>query len=292
MFKQHFCAALFCSTLTLSLGACAPEPENEPSAISQNDDTVQVMVLGMYHFANPGQDVYNVEVDSVLSDTRQAELETLASCLMEFQPTKIAVESDPPGDSVIDPDYADFTPALLQTEANETTQIGYRLAYLSGYDTVYAIDERPEEGEPDYFPFGSVMEHIETTGQSEGWKAFDEKFGGMIKAFGESQASQTIPELLYEVNTGFLSDPDFYFEIMEFDQGETQPGAELTAMYYMRNAKIVSKLRDAAEPGDRILVVYGAGHKYFFDNIIEASPSFESIDPAPYLQRAADGDCP
>ena len=39
---------------------------------------VEVMVLGSYHFGNPGRDVNNQKVDSVLVPKKQAELEALA----------------------------------------------------------------------------------------------------------------------------------------------------------------------------------------------------------------------
>lgn len=47
----------------------------------ENGDDVQVMIVGVYHFANPGLDEYNMEVGSVLTPRRQAELEDLAQAL-------------------------------------------------------------------------------------------------------------------------------------------------------------------------------------------------------------------
>src|SRR2546426_12057529 len=54
----------------------------------------EVLVLGVYHMANPGQDVYNMEADDVLSPKRQKEIAELARVLEKFQPTKVAVEAD------------------------------------------------------------------------------------------------------------------------------------------------------------------------------------------------------
>ena len=51
---------------------------------------IQVMVLGTYHFDNPGQDLHNMKVDSVLMPAKQAELADVASRLAKFNPTKIA----------------------------------------------------------------------------------------------------------------------------------------------------------------------------------------------------------
>lgn len=258
---------------------------------SANSATIKVMVLGAYHFSNPGADVYNVDVDSVLTPARQDELAGMSACLLTFKPTKIAVERDGEGDSLIDVSYGDFTPGALRTDSNEITQIGYRLAYEAGHDTVYAIDEQPEEDDPDYFPFETVTAHIAATGQDAEFAEMSEFFGAKIQAFSDSQSSHTIPQLMIEVNDGFLAQPDFYFRLMDFDIGETQPGAELNAYYYMRNAKIVSKLSDAAQPGDRIIIVYGAGHKYFLETIIAATPGYAVVDPVPYLEDAVRRRC-
>ncbi|WP_017932422.1 DUF5694 domain-containing protein [Robiginitomaculum antarcticum] len=277
------------SAVFLAAGCATIESEIPKS--NPDKDAIQVMVLGAYHFDNPGRDVFNVEVGSVLTPERQAEIEGMSACLLTFNPTKIAIERDGEGDSVIDAGYLKFTPDMLSTNANEITQIGYRLAYMSGHDTVYAIDEQPEGDDPDYFPYQTVTDHITATGQDEAFAKFNAGFGAEIQKFSDSQSTQTIPGLMLDVNDGFLSSPDFYFHIMDFDIGETQPAAELNAYYYMRNAKIVSKLRDAAQPGDRIIIVYGAGHKYFLDTIIAATPGYESVDPVPYLKKAVNGTC-
>ena len=66
-----------------------------------------------------------------------------------------------------------------------------------------------------------------------------------------------------------------------------QPGAELNAYWYMRNAKMFAKVGLFAKPGDRILVLVGAGHRYWLTHFAENVPGFISVDPTPYLRRAA-----
>ena len=51
----------------------------------------EVLVLGVYHMANPGRDIFNMHVDDVLAPKRQQEIAELAAVLKKFQPTKIAV---------------------------------------------------------------------------------------------------------------------------------------------------------------------------------------------------------
>ena len=53
------------------------------------------MVVGTYHFGNPGQDLHNMKADNVLTPKKQAELADVAARLARFKPTKIAVEPLP-----------------------------------------------------------------------------------------------------------------------------------------------------------------------------------------------------
>jgi len=55
----------------------------------------QVMMLGTYHFGNPGQDLHNMKADNVLTPKKQAELADVAARLARFKPTEIAVEPLP-----------------------------------------------------------------------------------------------------------------------------------------------------------------------------------------------------
>ena len=93
-------------------------------------------------------------------------------------------------------------------------------------------------------------------------------------------------ELLYEVNTGPMSSAESYYEMFQFDRGEDQPASELQAYWFMRNAKIFSKLLQVTEPGDRVVVVYGAGHKFWLEHFIDNTPGFVRVDPVPYLNNA------
>jgi hypothetical protein len=100
----------------------------------------------------------------------------------------------------------------------------------------------------------------------------------------------SIPDALLEANNGDFSSPEFYYRLAEFDLGEEQPAAELQGYWFMRNAKIFSKLHDVTRPGDRIVVIYGAGHKFWLDHLVSMTPGFKLVDPTPYLRAAAEAE--
>ncbi len=61
---------------------------------AQSDARPQILVLGVYHMANPGRDIFNMQADDVLAPKRQVEIAQLIAALKNFHPTKIAVEAD------------------------------------------------------------------------------------------------------------------------------------------------------------------------------------------------------
>jgi hypothetical protein len=265
--------------------AGAPAAAAPPAA----DKPVEVMVLGTYHFDNPGRDLNNVKADDVLQPKRQREIEALADALAGFRPTKVMVEHVSKTPNLVDAGFTAFTPAMLGEKRGEVEQIGYRLAHRLGHKRVYAIDEQPGEGEPDYFPFGKVMAYAKAHGGEGRLQAAMAKAAA---ATGETEAKQkrmSIAALLGDYNdpASFLSGISPYYEMLRIGDADAQPGAELNAMWYLRNAKIFAKLMKVAEPGDRILVVFGAGHGYWLRHFAAETPGYRNVDVRPYLARAA-----
>ena len=252
----------------------------------------EVLVLGTYHFGAPGRDLHNLRPDDVLSERRQADLELLNAGLAQFRPTKIMIEAE--AADLIDPGYAAFRPDQLRTKTNEIVQIGYRLARHLGHSRVYAIDEQPKDGEPDYFPFGKVMEFAKAHDQAADLDRNMARAGAATKENEALQATASIPALLMRYNdpASFLASNDAYYDMLRIGDAVTQPGAELNAYWYMRNAKIFAKLIKAAAPGDRVLVIFGAGHGHWLRHFARETPGFRNVDVLPYLQRASRRDRP
>ncbi|MEM7663661.1 MAG: DUF5694 domain-containing protein [Pseudomonadota bacterium] len=250
------------------------------------DKPIEVMVLGSYHFAGSKSDIINPEIGSVLTPERQKELQALADALSTFQPNIVVVERETEAPDYEDPIYLDYDKNMLATVANERVQIGYRLAKRAGVSRVLGINERTTEGEPDYFPFGTLVDHAEATEQAAKLEQLIQSAKLNIEEETARLQALTIPEALYEVNTGLISSPEVYYRMMELDTGEVQPAAELQAYWFMRNAKIFSKLVDVTEQGDRVFIVYGAGHKFWLEHLVEQMPGFELVSPEPFLQAA------
>jgi hypothetical protein len=260
---------------SLAISAAAPQP-------------IEVMVVGTYHMGNPGRDLHNVAADDVTTPKRQAELEAVAAALATFRPTKVMVERRSTAPDLADEKYGSFSPADLATSRDERVQIGYRLAHRLHLPAVQAIDEQPEAGEPDYFPYDRVQKFADRHGRSATLKAANETIATFIADFTKRQATESIASLL-----SIMNDPasptvgqGFYYAILDIGDNQDQPGADLNAGWYLRNAKIFAKLMSQAKPGDRVVVVYGSGHGYWLRHFAETTPGYRSVDPLPYLRAA------
>ena len=248
----------------------------------ESSEPVRVLVLGTWHFANYGADLNNAQSDDVLTPRRQAEIVALAEALATFAPTAVATErrTAPP---YVDPGWAGFPDSVYTFARDEAIQIGFRVAQFAGADRVYAIDEQPSDGEPSYFPIGAVRRHAEATGRTDELAALTDGSSD-VAAFEAAQDTLSIPELLLLKQ---LDDDAFYWSVLRFGDGKDQPGPELAASWFLRNAKIFNKLVQVTRPGDRVVVVFGSGHGPWLREMVRRTPGFELEPAEPYLRAAA-----
>lgn len=271
--------------VSCSSAAFAQDREGVETAATE---PVEVMIVGSYHFANPGRDAVNIEVDDMLAPVRQREIGVLVDSLALWQPTRVLVEAEADAPVFALSDFADVD-QLLATRRNESVQIGYRLARQLGHDAVYGFDEQPGEDEPDYFPMQPMMEFAAANDQS--W-IVEEILSDVRAQMAELQgdmAEQSVAETLMYHNNGALVEEGhdaLYFTMMQVGNGDVQPGAELNAYWFMRNAKMFAKLMMIAEPGDRLMVIVGSGHAGWLRDLTRRTPGFQLVELEPYIRAA------
>jgi hypothetical protein len=239
--------AILCLVAMMTMGAAAS---------SEGTKRAEVLVLGVYHMANPGHDIFNMHADDVLAPGRQQQIAELDAVLAKFKPTKIAVEND--SQTKLNERYAKYLAGQYVLTANEIDQIGLRLAKDLGHTTIYAVDA---DGD---FPFPRVVNFAKATGQSArldevmtgGW-------GAMVKAQGEFLQTHTVLQTLLFMNSEarVAQDVGYYFQLARYGEPGDYAGPDLLAEWYRRNVRIfnnVTKL--VTTPEDRILLIFGAGH--------------------------------
>jgi uncharacterized protein DUF5694 len=228
----------------------------------------EVLVLGTYHMANPGHDMFNMQADDVLAPKRQQEIAEVIDVLKKFHPTKIAVESSVYNRRA-EKEYADYLAGKYTLTRNEIDQIGYRLAKELGHSTIYAIDI---DGE---FPFQSIINFARASGRSKELEAIESEVGAMVKAQNDYLASHTVLETLRYINADerIAQDVGYYFRYAHFGERGDWPGAELLASWYRRNIRIFSNIAQLAGPNERILIIYGYGHLGWLQQDVANDPT-------------------
>ena len=269
-FVQHCAFLLAIGVIGTSTNAQQPASRPAPRP--------QIVVLGTYHFDNPGLDVVKTEVADVLSPAKQAEITQVIETLARFRPTKIAVEVRAAGAARLDSLYAAYRTEHRPLTRSEVQQVGFRLAERFDHPHLYPIDH---DGD---FPFGAMMQYAQ---------AHDPAFvrrvqQAMMEIAAESNRNQqqkSIGEILRLENdpARIARNHAMYVDLARVGASDTYVGADVLARWYERNIRIFAQLQRIAQPGDRILVIFGAGHAAILRQLISSDPSLELIEGNDFL---------
>jgi len=255
---------------------------------AQDAEPIKVMFLGTIHLDNPGRDAINLDVPDILTDQKQKELQEVRDALAEFNPNKVALEVKTKYQTDFDSLYQEFSKGQIDTfstgdfasKRSEQFQIGFKLADRLGHDHIYAVDH--------YIPMemGKLMEFA---------KKHEPEFLEYFESYKNSQhitvkdslvQNGTLLELFQYMNTeqSVKKYHEPYVRSLSLADDSSYVGADVTADYHQRNLRIFANLLKIAEPGDRIFMMFGAGHSSFIRPLLKDYPRIEFVDPMDYLR--------
>lgn len=234
----------------------------------------QLLIVGFYHFENPGLDVVKADLDDHTSAKRQQEILQLNAQLARFKPTKVAIEHPATSDKA-QAKYDNWKSGSGQLSASETEQVGFRLAKELGHDRIYPVDYKLD------LDFEAVMGAADEPAMKE-----FQSMIGMVQSFMSTLKDRPVRD-----NLALLNSPSadrmgngFYLRMLSVGAGQNHPGAKLASDWYARNLYWLANLAKIAQPKDRILVICGSGHASLLRSILRDSIDFEVVDPMPYLK--------
>lgn len=271
-------------TASSPLAAQQPRADRPAALVSAGHAVTPLLLLGVFHFRYPGQDVHSatVRVD-VLSPERQREVLDVVERLAAFRPTKIAVEVSPDRQASLDSTYQAYLAGRHVLTADETQQLGFRLAQRLGHARLYAVDAQPSAA------FAPIFQQVEANEA-----ALDTVDGIRRQHFiagytrdDSLSARQTLREHLRYLNAPDHVRQDhgsYSVGWFKLEGADGYLGADFRTAWYNRNLRIFRNLqRLTSSSDDRVLLIIGAGHLPILGFVAASSPEFRLADLERYL---------
>lgn len=273
-------------------------PEQKANTISDPDVFIgkhkaKAMVLGVFHFHNPGLDSYKPKYSfDIFERKRQEEVEILLKQIAEYKPTKILVEWDRiQDDSIANERYQNYLNGTfsIDDKRNEVYQLGFKLAKKLGHKKIYCSDASAEwfGVELDWDNY-DVEAYLKSKGQYEKSTRYD--FQSFYELSDSLKTVQTLTEHLVMLNSpkNRLKDHQAYLtDLILEGAGDNYVGADGVAKWYRRNLRIFANAYDFTDfdKEERLLLIYGSGHVWQLRQFFMDSPDFEYIEPIEYLRK-------
>jgi hypothetical protein len=207
-----------------------------------------------------------MEADDVFAPKRQTEIRELLDVLASFRPTKIAIEAD--SDSPKIKQYQDYLAGKYELGRDERDQIGFWLAKELNLPKIYGIDA---DGD---FPFPAVQDYAKAHGREKELESLMAQVGKTVQEDNEFLKSYSVLQMMLRINSNEAVRRGLaaYALFAHFGEEYNYPGARILTEWYQRNMRIHTHLLNVIEPGDRVLVIFGAGHLGLLRQAVQADP--------------------
>lgn len=248
---------------------------------------VKVILLGTYHFNNPGNDMIKVKDRNILSKESQADLDHIVDKINAsvYRPDQIFVESNfnekaklnAHYQSYLKNEYHKFTDTIKRERRKryyvegETFQLGFRLAKKLKHNLLYPIDSLIE------MRFDILMKEVNSNPSLK--KELDEI---SVSLSDDCLSKKNLSEIFLCLNQKSNLDNNMSFYISFANKmiiGKDYFGPNLVADWYKRNLVMYSHIQNQLTPDTKsILVLVGTGHAAIFRQFFELDKRFELVD--------------
>ncbi|OXG07425.1 hypothetical protein BC749_10228 [Flavobacterium araucananum] len=253
------------------------------NTVSAQSKKKQILLLGSFHFENPGLDVAKLNTFNVMSDKSQKELENITNKIKKFGPDKIFVEWNYQKQDKLDKFYAKNTDSLLKNDSDEIVQVALRSAKKLGHKKLYAMDYNNTD-----FPYDSLVKGMKEANQLDLIKKNEETMKHYETDQNKKIAKYSLTELLLDLNTKESNEDNLSWYLQTGIKGgkiDNFVGAFLVSEWYRRNLymyALIQKLTESKD--DKIMVLLGAGHTAMIREFVAHNPDFEIVELATVLK--------
>lgn len=250
-------------------------------------EKIKVILLGTYHFNNPGNDMIKEKDRNILSKENQKDLDHLVEQIgaSAYRPDQIFVESNfnkktelnTNYQSYLKNEYHKFTDTIKRERLRryyvegETFQLGFRLAKKLKHHELYPIDSLIE------MRFDILMKKV--SAKPELKKEFTEINAALAN---DCLSKANLNEVFLCLNQKSKLDNNLGFYISFANKmmiGKDYFGSELVTDWYKRNLVMYSHIQNQLKPDTKsILVLVGTGHAAIFRQFFAVDKKFELVD--------------
>jgi len=266
------------------LFSCSEKPENEISVnLNSNSYQKEALLIGTFHYNNPGADVVKTKSFDILSESSQIELEEIALKIKDYNPTKIFVEWPYDEQSELDSLYNLYKEDryyLIDNLSdfylkNEIFQLAFRVGKANKIEKIYGMDYTQTS-----FPFGEVMGDIEKNKQHKLKEKIENGISKMTIDFDNKiESGASLKELTYYLNSPEMRvfSNKFHNDLMLLAGNANDfSGSLLTSEWYKRNLYMWSLIqKNTLDADDRVMVLTGSSHAAMFELFINTNENWQ-----------------
>ncbi len=269
-------------SLVFLILSCGKEQEKTKIKSVENSNSKEVLLIGTFHYNNPGADVAKTRSFDILNETSQLELEKLSTNIKEYNPTKIFVEWPYDEQKELDSLYQLYIKGqYFQNDSlsdfykkNEIFQLAFRVAKKNNLNTVYGIDYSTS------FPYEDVMNDIEKSNQSELKAKIEDAISKFTVDFdNQIDSGASLKELTYYVNSKKMRYASNNLHNNLFSLAGSLNdfnGVFLTSEWYKRNLYMWSLIqKNTTKSDERIMVLLGSSHTAMIELFIKENKDWE-----------------
>ncbi len=254
-----------------------------------NKKPIEILVIGTFHFNNPGLDVSKFNTFDIMAEPPQKQLDEIADAITKFKPSKVFTEWELKDQLVLDTlygkyldgSYLDYVtkkfPKRKFYTHNEIVQLAFRTGKKSKLTKIHGIDYTETS-----FDYDSLMKSVDTLKQPNYKKEddLDRKIGE--KNYNDLFATNDLLKCLFEMNTQKERMDDISWYISKANSSDTigtYVGAYLSSEWYRRNLYMLANIQKITESTDqKVMVLAGSSHIAMIAELLKYDANFKVIE--------------
>lgn len=270
MNRAAYSRALCCAVFFLAFTSVSYAQTVEPS---------KVMLVGVFHFANPGHDKVKTDQINVMTADNQAYLIALSERFADFKPTHVLLECSASQSEEYLQQYQAFLRGDDLPTTNENYQLGFRIAKNAGLASTTCYDERDIGWDAE-----QLFADLETKDR-EAKAAFDQLIAQITADINRNHQTLSLAQLLRLSNDAEQDriNKNIYLLTNSVGAGENFSGADAAASWWHRNFRMYANIQKVAQPGTRVIVLGGQGHTAILKDLLSLDQQREQVDSKIYF---------